>query len=45
MGQKYTRTYKESKDLVVDYETGEKFSYSHTVGKGDLSTVIEARLA
>ena len=44
MGQKYTRTYKETKDLVVDHLTGEKFSYSNTVGKGDMSKLIEARL-
>lgn len=41
--ERATRTYNENKDLVVDHLTGEKFSYKQTVGRGDLSEIIEAR--
>lgn len=41
--ERATRTYNENKDLVVDHLTGDKFSFKHTVGRGDLSEVIEAR--
>lgn len=43
-GQEVTRTYKETKDLVVDHLTGEKFSYHQTIGKGDMSEIIESRI-
>ena len=36
------RTYNEHDDRVVDYRTGKKFSYKHTIGKGDFSEIIEA---
>jgi len=38
-----TRTYNESKDRVVDHVTGKKYSYKTTVGKGDISEIIEDR--
>jgi protein subunit release factor B len=43
-GQETTRTYKETKDLVIDHVTGKKYSYKHTVGKGDISVIIEDRI-
>jgi peptide chain release factor 2 len=39
-----TRTYKETKDLVIDHVTGKKYSYKHTVGRGDISVIIEDRI-
>lgn len=41
---KTTRSYNESKDRVVDHVTGKKYSYKHTVGKGDISEIIEDRI-
>lgn len=42
-GQKVTRSYHEPEDRVTDHVTGKKFSFKHTVGRGDLSTLIEDR--
>ena len=42
--QETTRTYKETKDLVIDHVTGEKYSYKNTVGRGDISGIIEDRI-
>lgn len=39
-----TRTYKETKDLVIDHVTGKKYSYKHTVGRGDISVIIDDRI-
>jgi protein subunit release factor A len=39
-----TRTYKETKDLVIDHVTGKKYSYKNTVGKNDISVIIEDRI-
>lgn len=41
--QKNTRTYNECTDRVKDHLTGDTFSYRNTVGKGDISEIIEAR--
>jgi protein subunit release factor A len=38
-----TRTYHEPDDRVTDHVTGEKYSYWHTVGKNDISEIIEDR--
>ena len=43
-GTKTTRSYHEPEDRVTDHETGKKFSYRHTVGKGDMSELIESRI-
>ena len=43
-GENVIRTYNESKDYVKDHDTGEVFSYRQTVGKEDLSEIIESRL-
>jgi protein subunit release factor B len=43
-GQEVTRTYKETKDLVIDHVTGKKYSYKRTVGRGDMSIIIEDRV-
>ena len=40
---KTTRTYNEAEDRVTDHETGEKFSYRHTIGKGDMTDLIMSR--
>jgi len=37
------RTYNECDDRVVDEQTGDKYSFKHTVGKGDISQIIEDR--
>lgn len=42
--QETTRTYKETKNLVIDHVTGKKYSYKHTVGKGDISVIIDDRV-
>tara|TARA_Y100000310_G_scaffold149396_2_gene148718 strand:- start:17274 stop:17561 length:288 start_codon:yes stop_codon:yes gene_type:complete len=42
-GKEVTRTYNKSKDRVVDHLTGERFSYKLTIGKGDISEIIESR--
>lgn len=39
-----TRTYHEPDNRVVDHLTGKKYSYDKTVGKNDLSEVIEDRI-
>lgn len=41
---KATRTYHEPRDTVTDHVTGEKYSYKQTVGKGDLSEIIQDRI-
>lgn len=41
--EKATRTYHEPRDTVIDHVTGEKFSYRQTVGKGDISEIIDNR--
>ena len=38
-----TRTYHEPDDRITDHVTGDKFSYRQTVGKGDITEIIEAR--
>jgi len=38
------RTYKETKDLVIDHVTGKKYSYKKTVGKNDISLIIDDRV-
>jgi peptide chain release factor 1 len=40
---KVIRTYHEPDDRVVDMESGMRYSYKHTVGKGRLERVIEDR--
>ncbi len=35
------RTYNEPGDRVVDHRSGKKYSYKQTIGKGDISTIIE----
>jgi peptide chain release factor 2 len=41
---KVVRTYNESKNYVKDHETGEMFSYKDTIGKKDMSKIIESKL-
>jgi len=43
-GHKVTRSYHEPEDRVTDHVTGQKFSYRHTVGKGDIEELIEHRV-
>lgn len=43
-GGKYTRTYHEVDNRVVDHVTGKKYSYNKTVGCGDISQIIEDRV-
>jgi peptide chain release factor 1 len=43
-GKGTTRTYNEPNDRVVDHVTKKKYSYHHTVGKGDISEIIEDRV-
>lgn len=43
-GTEVTRSYHEPDDRVTDHMTREKFSYKHTVGKGDMSALIEHRV-
>lgn len=38
-----TRTYNKCTDRVKDHMTGDQFSYRQTVGKGDISEIIDAR--
>jgi protein subunit release factor A len=42
-GVKRIRTYNEHDDRVTDDEYGMQYSYRHTVGKGDISNIIEDR--
>jgi len=44
-GFERVRTYHEPNDRVVDHRTGKTWSYRRTVGKGDLSDVIEHSVA
>lgn len=37
------RTYNQAEDRVTDHVTGNKYSYKQTVGKEDLSEIIEDR--
>jgi peptide chain release factor 1 len=41
---KTIRTYHECDDRVVDHETGRRYSYRQTVGKGDISDIIDERI-
>lgn len=41
---KVIRTYHEPDDRITDHVTGNKFSYRQTVGKGDISEIIENRI-
>ena len=43
-GTEVTRSYHEPEDRVTDHVTGKKFSYRHTIGKGEIGTLIENRL-
>lgn len=40
---KVIRSYHEPNDRVRDHDTGETYSYRHTVGRGSLEKVIEDR--
>ena len=40
---KATRSYNEPDDRVVDHVTGDRFSYRQTVGRNDISKIIETR--
>ena len=40
-GTEVIRTYNEHDDRIVDHRTGKKYSYKHTVGKGDMSEIID----
>ena len=40
---KATRSYDLEGDRVTDHVTGKKYSYRHTVGKGDIGQLIEDR--
>lgn len=42
-GTKTIRTYNESKDRVIDHDTGKRYSYHCTVGKNDISIIIDDR--
>lgn len=42
-GNRVIRTYHEADDRVVDHDTGARYSYRQTVGKGRLHEVIEDR--
>lgn len=39
-----SRSYHEPEDRVIDHITGRRYSYKKTVGKGDISQMIEDRL-
>ncbi|MEK6883922.1 MAG: peptide chain release factor-like protein [Nanoarchaeota archaeon] len=41
---KTIRTYHEPDDRITDHVTGEKFSFRQTVGKGDISEIIESKI-
>ena len=43
-GGKYTRTYNEVNDRVIDHITGLQYSYRYTVGNGDISEIITDRI-
>ena len=43
-GSQVIRTYHEPDDRITDHDSGEKFSFRHTVGKGDVSELIESRI-
>lgn len=42
-GTKVIRSYHEPNDRITDHDTGKKYSYKHTVGKGDVSELIDDR--
>jgi protein subunit release factor A len=42
-GSKVIRTYNECTDMVKDHDTGKKYSYRKTIGKGDMNVIIEER--
>lgn len=42
-GHKVIRSYNEQDDRVVDHETGDRFSFKQTIGKGDMGPIIESR--
>lgn len=41
--QERVRTYHAVDNRVTDEQTGDQYSYKHTVGKGDISKIIEER--
>lgn len=43
-GAEVVRSYHEPNDRVTDHQTGRTYSYKHTIGKGDIGTLIEDRL-
>lgn len=43
-GFEVVRTYHEPDDRIVDHSSGRKYSFKQTVGKGDISLLIEDRL-
>ena len=43
-GDEVVRSYHEPNDRVTDHETGKTCSYRQTIGKGDISELIEARI-
>jgi peptide chain release factor 1 len=42
-GKHVVRTYHEPNNRVTDHDAGVKASYKHTVGKGDMSELIQER--
>lgn len=42
-GGEQVRTYHELDDRVVDHATGKRYSYRHTVGRGDIGQMITDR--
>ena len=42
-GTEVIRSYHEPNDRVTDHSSGETWSYKHTIGKGDMTLLIEAR--
>jgi peptide chain release factor 1 len=42
-GTRVVRTYNEAKDRVTDHETGKQYSFKKTIGKGEISVIIDDR--
>ena len=42
-GQTVVRSYNEPFDRIVDHQTGARYSFRQTVGRGDMSQIIEDR--
>lgn len=42
--EQHTRTYNESKNYVKDHISNKKYSYSETVGRGDISQIVQDRI-